>query len=710
MFAATNPAGALGRHRLPLVLQAESAECSLACIAMVAGYHGFEVDMNTLRRRYPISLRGARLKDMIGLSDQMGLSSRAVRLEISALRHMQCPAILHWNLNHFVVLRLANRRGVVIHDPAYGVRRISYAEVSKHFTGVALELTPSPSFQVKRDVRRLRITDLWTNVRGMGRALGQVFFISIILQLFALTLPLQIQLVVDEALTIHDTDLLLVVALSFVGVVLIHGLTEALRARMLSFFGAQLQLQLSGNLFHHLLRLPFRFFERRHIGDVISRFRSTERINEVFSHKLTAVVLDGLVSIATVTIMFVYDVRLALIALTFTALYATFRFSLLILLRRLTLEEISFGAREQTTFIETVRAIQSIRLFCAEPFRETTWRNQFADRVRARVRVADIEIVQEACKRLIMGFQGVALLYAGSTMVISGQLSIGMLLAFIAYSLEFQGRSTAFIQQLADFKLLSLHLDRLADIVHTPVELSSTAAHGSQRVLEGHLELRGVSFKYSDDEPLLLSQIDLEVEPGEFVAIAGASGCGKTTIFKILLGLIEPQEGDVLIDGLPLHTFGLSSHRRQIAAVMQDDQLLSGTIADNISFFDTTPDPDRIHESAMSACIHSDIVAMPMAYDSMIGDMGTMLSGGQKQRILLARALYRQPAVLLVDEGTAHLDVGTEQLVNKNLKTLDITRIVIAHRPDTLAAADRIVFMEHGRMRQIDARQISRVV
>jgi ATP-binding cassette subfamily B protein RaxB len=479
---------------------------------------------------------------------------------------------------------------------------------------------------------------------------------------------------------------------------------------MLAFLSAQLQLQMSSNLFHHLIRLPLTFFERRHTGDIVSRFASTRQINQVISHRLIAALMDGLFSVATVIMMFVYEPLLATIAMGFTTAYTGARMGLLVPLRRRTLEEIALGAREQSTFIETLRAMQSIRLFGAEPLRETTWRNQFAARVNARFRVAIIEVLQDFARNSLIRLQSVVLLFFGARMVMSGELSIGMLLAFIAYSSEFELRSTAFIQQVMQLRLASLHLDRLSDIVHTPVEHTETTLPGAARSLGGHLELRGVSYRYGRDEPLLFADVDLTVQPGEFVAIAGASGQGKSTLLKLAVGLLEPLDGEVYVDGIPLRTFGLSAFRRQVATVMQEDQLLSGTIADNIAFFDTMPDIDRIHACAEQACIHDEIMRMPMAYDSMVGDMGAVLSGGQKQRVLLARALYRQPAILFMDEGTAHLDVETEENVNRNLKALSMTRVVIAHRPDMLAAADRIVRLESGELHAVDKDAIERVV
>ena len=688
------------QHRLPVVIQSEAAECGLACLAMIAGYYGLEIDLNSLRRRINISLRGVTLYDLVKHASNLGLSSRPVRVEIHGLGLLKCPAILHWNLNHFVVLRSVSKKRVVIHDPGQGIRRLAFDQVSESFTGVALELSPTDAFAPVKSVQRLRIRDLWSKISGLPAALTHILSLSLVIQFFALLLPIYLQIAVDEVIVSMDSDLLLALFIGFCGVIVIHALTEAFRNQMLAFFGSQLSLQMSANLFRHLLYLPMTFFERRHIGDIVSRFQSTGPVSDLFSQRLIAAVIDGLFSIAALAMMFIYEPRMAGVALGFILTYTLIRLALLIPLRARSLEFISAAAREQSTFLETLRACQSIKLFGAEAIRHAIWQNRYVDRVQSQLQVTHVEIFQEFARRLFLGIGRIVIIYMGALFVMSGDISLGMLFAFVAYELEFQTRAAALIQQLIAFRLVSLHLDRIADIVHTPTEPDAGRQPAVARTVTGELAFRHVSFRYADSEPLLLRDVSFVVRPKEMLAIAGPSGSGKTTLLKIAVGLLEPAEGDVLIDGCPLRDFGIASYREQVAAVMQDDQLISGTIADNISFHDPQQAFHHIQDCARSACIHDDIMAMPMAYDSMVGDMGTVLSGGQRQRILLARALYRRPEVLFLDEGTAHLDIETERVVSRNLKDLSITRILVAHRPETLVSADRILVLEEGTLRE----------
>ncbi len=307
-------------------------------------------------------------------------------------------------------------------------------------------------------------------------------------------------------------------------------------------------------------------------------------------------------------------------------------------------------------------------------------------------------------RTLIFGLENLCVFWLGAKMILGVQtqnqsnpvFTVGMLLAFISYKMLFTGRLSALINQGIELKMLSLHRDRLADIVLTPPEQDTPQGnmpHHHLAHLPASLELRNVSFRYSDSEPWLLHNLNLRIEAGEHVAITGASGCGKTTLLKILLGLLPPSHGKVLYGGVPVSQLGMSNVRRKIGVVMQEDALLTGSIADNIAFFDLSPNLQRIEACAQLAQIHQDIMRMPMAYHSLIGELGTGLSGGQKQRILLARALYAEPAVLALDEATSHLDMQNEHAVSQTLSQLKLTRIVIAHRPETIAQADRqIIF------------------
>lgn len=680
-----------GGRPLPVIIQAEAAECGIACLAMVAAFHGHRIDLPGFRRQHAISLKGTTLKELVRLAAKLGLSCRPVRLEPADLRRLQMPAILHWNMSHFVVLKRADKSKITIHDPSYGVRHLPLDEASKHFTGVGLELTPAPGFEVKDETSRLGLTDLWQRSVGLTSGLVQALILSLVLQVFVLASPFYLQLVVDEAVVKQDLDFLVVLALGFALFMLLSVAAEGLRAYVIAYLTNMMGYQMTINLFRHLLRLPLPFFERRHIGDIVSRFTSTNAINDVIGRGLVAAVIDGLMSITTLIMIFLYSATLAWIVVVGFLLHALCRACLFWPTRDRTHELISSSARENTNFIETVRGVQSIKLFGREPEREQVWYGCLADKINANMKLQKLNITASFVETLILGLQRIVVVFVGAQLVIGGSLTIGMLFAFVSYMTLFQVRTSALIQQGVALKMLGLHLARLTDITHSEAEEELDAPVVGERQLAGTVELRNVGFRYSNSEDFVFENVCLRVEAGEMVAITGSSGCGKTTLLKIAIGLFRPTQGEVLVDACPLSRFGLRAYRSQIGVVMQDDQLFSGSLADNICFFDGSADFERIWECAQIACIHDDIMDLPMNYQSLIGDMGTILSGGQKQRVLLARALYRRPRILFMDEGTAHLDAETERKINVHLKAMSITRIVIAHRQETVAAADRVI-------------------
>jgi ATP-binding cassette, subfamily B, bacterial CvaB/MchF/RaxB len=680
-----------GRGHLPLVRQSEAAECGLACLAMVASFHGHRVDLNTLRRRYPVSLNGVTLRSLIQVAIHMGLVSRPLRFELGNLRQLRLPAILHWDMSHFVVLKSVCRKGITIHDPASGTKFLTVAEASKHLTGVALELTPAEGFVRRDESARLPLSVFWSQLSGSGHALVQIFVLSIVLQILVLAAPFYMQITIDEVIARGDVDLLLVLALGFGLLMLVRVASTGIRSLVLLIVQNVLHFQLGARLFHHLIRLPAAFFEKRHIGDILSRFTSLQPIRNLLAEGMIAAVIDGIMAVLTLAMIFVYSPLLAFVVLGALALYATLRLALYRILWLRTEATIQASAQESSNFIESVRAIQSLKLFNRESEREGQWLNRYAEVVNANVRLGRTKIAFSSVNDLIFGLETIITIYLAAKLVLANQLTVGMVFAFMAYRQHFIDKSVALVEKALDFRILGLHLERLSDIALTPRERGHDQPLFYTRPILGRIELRNVFFRYAEAEPFVLEDISLTVEPGEFITIMGPSGGGKTTLVKVMLGLLEPTSGEVLVDGVPLSTVGVRAFREQVAAVMQDDQLLSGSIADNICFFDPEYNQDKLLQCARLAAIHDEIMAMPMTYNSLVGDMGSSLSGGQKQRVLLARALYREPRILFLDEGTAHLDIDNERLINESLRQLRMTRISIAHRPDMASGADRIV-------------------
>jgi ATP-binding cassette subfamily B protein RaxB len=683
------------RPSLPVVLQTEAAECGLACLAMVAGYHGRQVDLNSLRRDHAASLRGVSLKSLISAANQLHFFCRPLRVNMDELGKLRTPAILHWDMGHFVVLERSSGRRIVVHDPALGRRTYTLREASMHVTGVALELSPTQGFERKTERARIHLTDLWAHAAGLKKALLQLLAVSLLLQIFALASPFYMQLVVDEGLSRHDQDLLAVLAVAFLLLVLISLGTKALRSYLVLLLGSQLSFQIATNLFHHLVRLPVSYFEKRHMGDVVSRFGSLEPIRALFTTGLITAVIDGVMAVATLVMIFVYSPLLSWVVLGAMGLYGAARATLYPPLRKLSEQEIVVRAREASSLMETVRAIQSIKVFSCEADREASWQNRYADRLNAGIRLGKLTITYEAISGLLFGLENVLVVYMGAQMVLAAEMSIGMLFAFMSYKGQFTGRISALVDHSIELRMLDLHLIRLADIALTPQESGLSGRGRIAKPMSGRLELVDLAFRYSTSDPMVFRNLNVVIESAQSIAITGPSGCGKTTLVKVMLGLLEPSRGEVRVDGRPLEKLGLSAYRGQTAAVMQDDQLLTGSIADNICFFDPVSDFEKVESCAKIAVVHDEIMAMPMQYNSLIGDLGLTLSAGQRQRVLLARALYREPRVLFLDEGTSHLDARLEARINAAIQELDVTRIMVTHRPELIRIADHELALRH---------------
>ena len=682
------------------VLQSEAAECGLASLAMVARYHGHRVDLAGLRQRFPTSIKGMTLRQVMAAASELDLSPRAVRLELAELDQLGLPAILHWDLNHFVVLEKVDANSATILDPAIGRRRMSFAKIGRHFTGVALELTPSADFRPIAAQSRTRLSDLWSSLRNFRSAFVQVLALSLLVQLAALVAPLFIQLVIDDGVNQGDTSLLTLLLVGFGFIFLLQAVARMLRSWVTLCLGESLTFQLAGNIVRHLLRLPMGFFERRHVGDILSRIGSIQPIQDLLTRGLVDAFIDTTLLIATLCVMFMISAPLAAIVILATLTYLGVSQLFYPAIRARTEEQLVARAQESSYQMESLRAMRAIKLHGFEAERESGWRNRYAEVISATYHARMANLKLSFFEDIVFSASFLLTVYIGARAVIDNQLTVGMLLAFMSYRSSFTDSATALVQQWQKWRLLSVHLERLADIVGEKREAMAPSPHRGPIGNAPSIRARDLTFAYDSADGAVLDKVNFEIPAGAMVAIVGPSGAGKTTLLRLLLGLLTPQSGHIEIDGTPLGSANMSVWRGRIGAVMQDDYLLTGTLADNISFFAPQPNMTSIEGAARFALIHDDIAKMPMAYHSLVSDMGVALSSGQRQRILLARALYRDPDVLFLDEGTANLDEATENAITRRLAAMPFTRIAISHRPALVRAAQIVLNVEGGKVTQ----------
>lgn len=676
---------------LPLILQTEAAECGLACLAMVAGYHGNRISLAHLRQRFGMSLKGASLKTLMGIATGMHLAPRPVKLDLDHLSQLKVPCILHWDMKHFVVLRRVSRGMVEIHDPARGLQKLAMKEVSEHFSGVALELSPTAQFEKGDASPPLRLREMMGQVTGLKRSLGQILLLAAALEVFALITPFFMQWVIDFAIVSADPNLLTVLALGFALLAVVQIVIGVVRSYAVLYMATHINLQWVANVFTHLLHLPVSYFEKRHLGDVVSRFGSINTIQRALTTSFVEALVDGVMAVAMLAVMAYYSVLLCTVVVGAIVIYALLRWLSYGSLRRATENQIVLQAKEQSLFLESVRGVQAIKLFSFESQRAGQWLNAMVDAMNRGIATQKLNIGIQSSNQLLNALENVLVVWLGAGLVLDNQFTVGMLTAFISYKTTFAQRVHSLIDKAVELTMLKIQGQRLADIVQTEREPDAMGLLTPQDMT---LELKDVWFRYSESDPWILQGINLTIRPGESVAIVGGSGCGKTTLLKLMMGLLTPGKGEVSLGGVSLVALGASGYRPLISAVMQEDLLLAGTLLENISFFDPQADMQRVAACAQMAAIHADIAAMPMNYNTLVGDMGSSLSGGQKQRVLLARALYKGPQLLFLDEATSHLDAQREGLINDAIKQLPLTRIIVAHRADTIAMAQRVIALD----------------
>lgn len=544
-------------HIVP-IMQTEAAECGLACLVMIARYHGDKIDLAQVRRRFNISLRGVRLERLVQIGRAMGLDVRAMRAEPGYLTELRQPCILHWDMSHFVVLEHVVRGVALLHDPARGTLRLPMTELGKHFTGVLLELQPGASFEPSVETPALSLRALTGRIFGLKRGLVQIFGLALAIEALTLLLPFQMQWVIDHVLVSADMPLLKILTIAFLLTVVFQTVLMLARSWVVSWLGASLNTQWITNLFGHLLRLPLEYFEKRHMGDVLSRFSSLKSIQTTLTGSFVEALLNGLTGCLAVAVLLAYSPALTGLVLAGFGVYLGLRLAFYRLQFVVSRDQLTYAARQQSELMESVRGIQAIKLANKQGLRQGRLFGATAQSVRLEMQSQRFGLAFNALNQGLFGTQRVFLIAIGGYLAMTGTLSAGMLVAFLAFADLFTSRAASLVDKFIELKMLRLHAERIADIATTAPELDEISSYsGPEPVPE--IRVKGLSFRYSDDDPWVIRNLDLHIEAGESVAIVGPSGCGKSTFAKLLLGLIEPTEGTIEVGGVDIRKFGLGN-------------------------------------------------------------------------------------------------------------------------------------------------------
>ncbi|EEP94425.1 ABC transport protein, ATP-binding component [Yersinia aldovae ATCC 35236] len=638
-----------------------------------------------------MSLKGMSLRDIIVLADRLSLGSRPVRADLDSIRQLKTPCILHWSFNHFVVLKKFSRHGVLIHDPAKGERQISIAELSQQFTGFALEIWPNKSFQRRSEKKTIRLLDMFKSVTGLSRVLTQVLVLSFCIELLAIAVPMSAQFTIDMVLISGDIDLVSLIVCGIVVLLILRALLSIVRSWTVMSVKYTLSIQWNSGLFSHLIRLPVSYFEKRYIGDVTSRFSSLSAVQDAFTADMVASLLDVVVVFGLIFLMWAYNNYLATVVVSISFVYAIIKFLLFRTYRSANLEAITHEAKQQSHFLETVRAITCIKIFDLAERRRSDWLNLVTDEANAKIYLFKIDLITQTVGLLLIGLSSVVTLWLGAKLIDGGTITTGMLFAFLIYSDMYVTRTIRVVDSIIKLRLIDMHSEHLSEVaLATPEPNEGSTVLVTPNTIAGSIKVTNLSYRYGEGETAVLENICLSIKAGESLAIVGPSGCGKSTLLKIMGGLIPQESGLILLDGIDIRQLGLGTYRKHIACVLQEDRLFAGSLQANISSFDIHPDNEWVFECARLASIHTEIEAMPMKYETMVGDMGSALSGGQRQRISLARALYKRPRILFLDEATSDLDIDNEARINDSIRELKVTRIFVAHRPTMIAMADKV--------------------
>jgi ATP-binding cassette, subfamily B, bacterial len=685
------------RHRVPLRLQLSAVECGAACLAMILSYFGRHTTVTECRDRMGIGRDGSHAETIAKCARTYGLRVKAYSLaDLTDFKYVQLPAIAHWEFNHFIVIERWSPQRVEIVDPSYGRRQLTSTDFAAGFTGVVLTFEPGPQFAYRdrKDPRSWR-NYLIQYVLDKPGLLWQILGSSLLLQVLGLAVPIFTKILVDRVLPLQINSIMPVLALGMVMPILAQAVTNYLRASLLIYLQARIDTRMMLDFCDRLLALPFRFFEQRTTGDLLMRLASNATIRETLTSQTLSIVLDGAFVLGYLALLLAQAPIFGVVVLIAAILQLGLLGATTGLIHDLMQRDLLAQAESHSYLVESLTGILTLKASGCEDRAFDHWSNLFFNQLHVSLQRNHLGAGIDTAMLALRAGSPLVLLWVGALLVLNGAMSLGTMLALNAIAMAFLVPLASLVSNGQRLQLVGAHLERLVDVLAAEPEQNLHRVKTAP-LLTGRIQLKQVSFRYDENAPFVLRNISLEIEPGQKIALVGRSGSGKSTLAKLLLGLYLPTMGEILYDGIPLQAVNWRTLRSQFGVVLQEPFLFSGSIRQNITVNNPSLSLAQVIQSAKLAAIHTDILQLPMGYETRIAEGGSGLSGGQRQRLAIARALVHQPAILLLDEATSHLDVVTEGLVEQNLNQLGCTRIAIAHRLSTIRNADTIFVVDRG--------------